>query len=106
MRERDLALERHLINLAALAASLPDDRGLHRFANARCMPGPVRTPRDWDQEAAEELADCANYLVWGLIEDYDGYVEGEAVSTARFERRLRTLRRVVEAWADLLTEAH
>lgn len=106
MTERDVALERHLTNLAAVAAGLPNDRGLRAFADARCLPGPIRTPRNWDQEAAEELADCANYLVWGLIEDYDAYAAGEPEGTARFERRLRALRRVVEAWADLLTEAH
>ena len=106
VRARDLPLERHLTDLAARAAGLPNDRGLRAFADARCIPGPIQTPRDWDQEAAEEIADCANYLAWGLIEDHPGYLAGEPVATARFERRLRALRRQVESWHELFTDAH
>jgi hypothetical protein len=116
VRERDPGLERQLTDLAALAAGyrkpgpvgrlVADDHGLRDYADHRTHPGPLRTPRDWDQEAREEMADCANYLVWGLVEDYDGYVAGEPVATARFERRLRALVKQVESWRDLHTEAH
>lgn len=106
MRPRDLPLERHITDLAARAAGLPSDRGLRHFADRRAWPGGVRTPRDWDQEAAEEIADCSSYLLWGCIEEYDGYLAGEPVATARFERRLRALRRQVESWHELFTDAH
>lgn len=106
MRDRDLPLERHITHLAARAAELPNDRGLRKFADHRSHPGGVRTDANWDQEAAEEIADCANYLVWACIEDFPGYLAGEPVATARFERRLRALRRQVESWHELHTDAH
>jgi hypothetical protein len=106
VRARDPLLERHLTDLAARAAGLPNDRGLRAFADRRTHPGGVRIGADWDQEAAEEIADCANYLAWGCIETYDGYLAGEPVATARFERRLRALRRQVESWHELFTDAH
>lgn len=106
MTARDLPLERHLTELAATAAGLPNDRGLRAFADRRAWPGGIRTPRDWDQEAAEEIADCSSYLTWGLVEDHPGYLAGEPVATARFERRMRALMRIVEAWVELFTDAH
>lgn len=107
VRERNLPLEREVTLTAAKAVGLAHASvSLRDFADARCMPGPIRLPRDWDQEAAEEIADCANYLVWALTEDYAGYLSGEPEPTARFERRMRALSRLVEAWHDLMTEAH
>jgi hypothetical protein len=38
---------------------------LHRYADDRTMAGPVRM-RDFVTEAAEEVADLANYLTWAL----------------------------------------
>jgi len=103
---RHPALERHLTDLAAQAAALPDDRGLRAYADYRTLPGHLRDNADWDQEAAEEIADLANYLVWGCIEVYDRHLAGDPVATAKFERRMRALVRCVQAWHELHTDAH
>lgn len=106
-RKRNPALERYLTDLAAQAAGLTDDRGLRAFADHRAHPGGIRPGRDWDIEIAEEIADGAgNYAIWALEEDYVGYMAGEPDATARFERRLRTLVRLMQAWHELHTEAH
>jgi hypothetical protein len=108
LKPRKPHLERYLTVLAARSAGLSDDRGLRVFADHRALPGGLRprTSDEWDREVAEELADAGNYLVWALLEDLVGYWAGEAEATTRFERRLRALRRVVEAWTDLHTDAH
>lgn len=116
MIPRDEPLERHLTDLAAEAAGymipgpegkpVPDDRGLRRYADYRTAPGGLRRGVDWDQEADEEIADLANYLVWGVIQVYDAYLDGDPEATRQYERRMRALVRCVQAWHDLHTEAH
>jgi hypothetical protein len=77
---------------------LPRDRDLERrLLQLACDAG---------GHPSEELADCSSYLTWGLVRDHAGYMAGEPDATARFERRLRALVHVVDAWRDLHTEAH
>lgn len=103
---RDKPLEQRILALASEAGGHQGDHGLWSYANHRAFPGGIRANLDSDQEAREELADCANYLTWGLVRDYEAYEQGQPEATDRFERRLRTLKHVVDAWYDLHTGAH
>lgn len=112
MIPRNEPLERKLTMLACQAAgkfsadgTTGDDRGLRAFADARTLPGGLRDV-DWDIEAREEIADLANYAVWGVIQVYPGYLAGDPDATRHYERRMRTLVRCVQAWHELHTEAH
>ena len=102
---RDLALERELVDIAARAAGLPIDLGLNEFAEYRAHPGPVRLPRDFDREVAEELADARSYLVWAVQRDYDRFLAGDPAATDAYERRMRCLSALVIAWRELHTSA-
>lgn len=104
-RPRDLSLERELTLLAARAAGHESDYGLRKYADARSMPGGVRTGIDWDEEAGAEVGDAANYLVWGIIEVYERVEAGDPVALDLYERRMRTLSALIECWRQLLTEA-
>ena len=99
--ERDPALERHLLDIAARAGSHQTDGGLRAFADHRTVPGPVNMPRDFDQEAREDLADCANYLSWGIQESYSAMLAGDADASESYTRRMRALASVVAAWHGL-----
>jgi hypothetical protein len=108
---RDLPLERHLTLLAAEAGGHvtsdgPTDHGLRRYADQRTWPGGLRHGMDWDTEAYEEIADLANYLVWGVIQVYDKYVAGDPEATRHYERRMRALVKCLDTWTALRTEAH
>lgn len=108
-RARDPLLERRLSRLAHQAAGVhvPMDEAeptaLDAYAERRCHPGPLRLPRSWMTEAAEELADCRNYLLWEASEHHAGYLAGELESCERFEHAMRTLAAVARAWHELTT---
>lgn len=116
---RDVELERYLTELAAQAAGFTkvvfdeygfpenagDDMGLRAFADGRAHPGGVRATLDVDREAAEELADCGNYLVWGIVPIYPWVLKGETWACDIYERRMRALRGVLIAWRELHTQA-
>lgn len=111
MVPRDLAAERELTALAALAAGLSrpgpdgrpigDTRGLDDFADQRCHPGGVRVDLDPLTETREELADARNYIVWGLLRLRPGYLAGDAEIGEAYARLLRALSHVVQAWDAL-----
>jgi hypothetical protein len=103
--DRDVRLERELVDLAARAASLNGDAGLSAFADARSWPGPVRDGLDWDSEAREELADCRNYLCWGVQEVHARMLAGDPRAADEYERRMRALSAVVKAWHELHRDA-
>ncbi len=109
--ERDVEHERHLTDLAARAAGffrtgpdgtpVGDTGGLDEFADARAWSGGVRANIDADREALEELADARHYLVWGIQQVHAGYLAGDAESQDAFQRRMRALSHVIEAWHAL-----
>lgn len=108
--DRDRALERYLLDIAAQAAGhtrpeglsvVGDDGGLGAFADHRAHPGPVHLPRDFDREAAEELADCCSYLIWGIQEHHAAFLAGDAGAVDAYERRMRALAGLVRVWHDL-----
>jgi hypothetical protein len=106
MRERNLKLERELTDLACEAGGLPGagGRNIRAFADGRALPGGVRLTLDADREAAEELADARNYLVWGIVAIYPAVLAGEPNACANYERRMRALTALIKAWVALHTE--
>lgn len=64
---RDTELERKLTDEAAASVAASADH-LNDFAEHRAGTDPVHDPahRDFGLEAAEELADARNYVVWWL----------------------------------------
>ena len=108
-RPRDVALERQLTRMAHQAAGVAvpmDEREpthLDAYADYRAQPGGVRVPRQFIQEAREELADARNYLVWEACAHHAGYMAGDPESCARFEHAMRVLGKVCEAWRELHT---
>ena len=108
-RPRDVALERKLSRMAHQAAGVmvPMDETtptqIDTYAERRCHPGPLRLPRSWMTEAAEELADCRNYLLWEATAHHAGYLAGDLDACARFEHAMRTLAAVTVAWRELTT---
>jgi len=111
VRQRNPEIEAHLMDVAARAAGRVtpegggDDLGLGAFAASRVWPGGIRTEVDWDREAREEAADLANYLMFAMQQDFAGYLRGESEASARYERRMRTLKTLVVLWWDLHTVA-
>lgn len=105
LRPRDRGLEQRLVALAAQVCGRSDDGGLLAYAGRRAHPGGVRVELDADKEAAEELADCCNYLVWGIQQVWPAYQAGDPDAARVYERRMRTLVTVVRAWVDLHTHA-
>jgi hypothetical protein len=80
--------EREFVEAACRGYFDPAD--LIEFAHERAEPGPLRggARRNWAYEAAQELADCMNYLVWSQLTD-DMASEGFA---DRQELRVAALR--------------
>ena len=110
-RERDIALERHLTDLAAQAAGftrsdglkvIGDDGGLRAFADARTAPGPIRE-RDMRQDAGEEIADLLNYAEWQAQKHYEGYLAGDPLEAEEFARYMDIAALAVTAWHRLLS---
>ena len=109
--DRDLWHERHLTDMAARAAGffktgplgtpVGDTGGLDDFADARAWSGGVRANIDADRETLEELADARHYLVWGIQQVHDDYLAGDAQAQDTWQRRMRALRAVIEAWHAL-----
>lgn len=99
--DRDPALERQLLDIAARAAGLPTDLALGAYADRRTLPGPIHGPRDWDTEIREELADAANYIRWAIQEHYAALLNGDPAASDAYERRMRVLVKLTEAWAEL-----
>jgi len=103
--DRDRGLEGDLTTVAAQSAGR-DGRGLSLFADRRAEPGPVRMDgRDLMHEAAEELADCRNYLVWRAQEMYPGFLAGDAQACGEYDRAMRTLAAVVVAFDEMHTRS-
>jgi hypothetical protein len=102
LRERDIRLERELTATAAASVGLTD-MGLSDFADARALPGGVRADIDPDREAMEEYADARNYLVWGIEPIYAQVGALDSRFTDDYERRMRSLRHLVQAWTALRT---
>lgn len=106
--DRDPALDRHLLEVAARAAGTNGDRGLGAFADSRAHPGPVilktvAGPRDFDREVREEIADGVNYCRWSVQEIHARVLAGDADVMDRYERHMRTLSLLVAAWHALHT---
>jgi hypothetical protein len=104
-RPRDVTLERELTQLAALAGGNATDYGLRDYADSRAWPGGVRRDLDCDREALEELADCASYLVWGIVPLLEAVHAGVPDALDKYERRMRALSALIVCWRELLTEA-
>jgi hypothetical protein len=104
-RPRDVSLERELTQLAALAGGNASDYGLRDYADSRAWPGGVRRDLDCDREALEELADCASYLVWGIVPLLEAVHAGVPDALDKYERRMRALSALIVCWRELLTEA-
>lgn len=102
-RDRDIPLERHLIELAARAAGFPDDGGLRNYADARTMPGPIRE-REFKQDTGEEIADLANYCSWEIQKQWPGFLAGEPAACREYARYMDILRLTVMAWWRLLSD--
>lgn len=112
--ERPLPLEHELVDIAAAAAGMPAPRPgkrhpvvaqLDDFAERRTHPGPVRAgDRDLELEAAEELADCRNYLAWAAALARPGLLAGDHDATRRYDRAMRALSAVTVAWRELHTD--
>jgi hypothetical protein len=110
-RERDISLERYLTSIAAQATghtkpkgdgtSVGDTGGLDEFADRRALPGGVRAGMDYDREMAEEIADARNYAVWGIEPFWAEVRAGESRYTSDYERRMRSLSHLIEAWHAL-----
>ena len=105
-RERDIHLERVLSLDAAYAVNLSSTGGIDEYADLRAHPGGVRADLDADQEAREELADARNYLLWGIEPIYAMVRSGRSQYAADYERRMRALSHVHQAWHALHTEPH
>ena len=100
-RPRNIPLERELTVMAANAVDFLDDQGLSDFADHRALPGGVRLTLDWRREAMEELADCRNYIVWGIEGFWSGYLNGEPEACKQVAFGLTALGAVVRAWDAL-----
>ena len=100
-RPRNIRLERELTAMAAEAVDFLDDCGLSDFADHRALPGGVRLALDWRREAMEELADCRNYIVWGIEGHWEGYLDGDPDASKQVALGLTALSSVVRAWDAL-----
>lgn len=101
-RPRNVALERELTDGAARAAGFVNgDGGLTALAEHRALPGGVRLELDDIREAREELADCRNYLVWGIERIHDQYLAGDPFAADRLVKNMDALAGVVRAWQAL-----
>ncbi len=106
IRDRDIAREHRLVNVAAESADLHRiGAELNAYADQRALPGGVRTLADWDDETAQELADARNYLVWGIEQVYEAANAGDEEASRDYERRMRALVAVVRAYYELTTPA-
>lgn len=107
MLPRDLALEAHLMDIAARAAEKFDtdgngyDAGLSRFADHRAGPLGVRADLDGFREAREEFADARNYLVWDIVRIWPLVVDGEPEALDRYSQLMGALSALVSAWHAL-----
>lgn len=101
--DRDPALERHLVDIAARSAGLPGDGGVLAYSATRALPGPVVLPRDFDREIREEIADAVNYACWALQEVWARVLAGDPDVMDGYERHMRTLAALVVAWHALHT---
>jgi hypothetical protein len=79
-----------------------DDGGLWRYASFRTRPGGILL-RDFDQDTREELSDAVNYLTWAIEQEHDAYLAGDPAAADNYERRMRALTHVVNAWHALHT---
>jgi hypothetical protein len=61
----------------------------------------VRYGLDDIREAREELADCRNYLVWGIERIHDAYLAGDPDAADRMVMNMDALVAVVRAWRAL-----
>lgn len=88
--ERDIRLEHEMTAAAARDVGANPDR-LSDFADRRARPGPVLCAgRDLELEAAEELADARNYVVWRLAQ-----LEQLGHDSIRLHARRRRISRVL-----------
>lgn len=100
---RDPELEQYLVDVAAKSAGLPGDGGVLAYADTRALPGPVIVPRDFDREIREEIADAVNYACWGIQAVWDRVLAGDPDVMDQYERHMRTLAALVQAWHALHT---
>lgn len=96
---RNLAIENEIARLITPDGS--DLAGIDVLAKKRALPGGIRIDLDYDQEAAEELADAWNYLLWGSVILYQAWLEGHVWAADLIQRRLHALRKLVEVWRAL-----
>lgn len=98
--ERDRAVEKRLLIEAAEVHSVSASHAmsLYHYAERRTLDGPVRLAnRSMIAEAAEEIADLANYLRWEIVRT-DRPEWAQVVG--------RVLGDVVLAWSTLEQAAH
>lgn len=104
MRDRDLAHEREMMDLAARAAGVvAAEESLSAFADSRALPGGLR-PRSiegWRREIEEELADARNYCVWMLLSIRPSFEKGESWACDCYVQALGCLVGVLSAWQAL-----
>lgn len=79
--DRDPEFEFAVLKDAAEAVGLSElADSLHKFAESRVEPGPIRLPagRSLVEEALEEIADsCGNYIPWRLQQLVNAQVEDD-----------------------------
>ncbi len=95
---RDRGVERRLLTAAAEVHGTAQEHvaSLDRYADSRTLPGPVRfAGRSLITEAAEEIADLANYLRWEMVRaEIEGRSEWAEVIS-------RVLADALQVWTSL-----
>lgn len=104
-RPRDIALEKELSQLSALAAGHPNDHGLREFADARAWPGGWRREMDALRETCEEVADASNYLLAEATKVYAAAQAGDPEALDDYEWAMRNHSIAVHFWRNLLTRS-
>lgn len=96
--ERDVSLvERHLLDIAARAAGLSHDAGFGGYRDTR--PRPPSWGADSDTRYALALA--RDVQLAAIAEVWDRVLEGCPDVMDDYERRLRCLSCLTQAWAEL-----
>jgi hypothetical protein len=98
-RPRRINVEKYLLELASQSGGYTTDFGLWNYANTRVRPGDIEV-RNRDEAIRGKIADLINHALWSAELDYDGYLEGEAGATERFERYMRTIKMGVGCWLE------
>ena len=93
----DIALARQLTELVANAAGVPAAaEGLNAYGEYRL----TNTNGDRNPELAK-LGELRNLLIAGIEPYWEGYLAGDPDCSREYERRMRALKGVMDAWIAL-----